>query len=318
MIKKLHRFDKWSEFMENAIHGNHNMILRDNECQSRMDEWAETNPWSGCHSFDEALEWLKDGWQDGLDRLKMFQKGIPPDLFDCVMPVKEFKPELQHLVAGGSVDIAAHLTGATPNVFLGEVIPIEQGQQVVKGRKLQTVYVNIGNLSTYTSASYFARGAYTYALIDHMENCGYSCEVWCVQASLCRDNHDLASFIYVKVKEFGELMDPNKTAIALCSAFMMRRFIFSIKEQGDDEMIREIVCKGYGRSFSPSLESVTLPEDKAIHPLYIDIVNEEDPSVILSKFRHSLQVHIEQEFEANPDGNTDPGASNNPTPNLGN
>ena len=275
--------------METVTKGKANPTVK--ECTSKRDEHGKTIPWSGAHSFTEALSYLKDGWKDGIHRLKEFQKGIPPDLYDCIMPVKEYKPELQHGIAGGTLDIGTYLTGATPDNFIKEVIPHDDGKQIVKGRKLQTVYMNIANSSCMDEKAFFYRGAYTFSMVEHLENCGYSVELWVVNC--VKDwNKTIQQFTYTKVKEFGELFDTNKLAISLCSNFMLRRFIFSIQEQGDDEEIRDIQRGAYGCPCSPTIDYVALPEDMDLNPMWIGTVNESDPVQMLERFRKILDEHV--------------------------
>jgi len=290
---KIHRHDSWSEFMEVVKHGKPNPIC--SELSSRRDEWAQTKPWSGAHDFNEALRWLEKGWEEGITRLKNFQRGIPPELFDCVMPIKDYKPELRHDVAGGAVDIAAHLTGATPETFVTEKAPIEDGAQITTGRKLQSVYFNISNSCFTDENAFFYRGAYTFAMIEHMENCGYSVELWIINnvSDMYNPGEGLRQRIYVKAKEFGELFDTNKLAIALCSNFMLRRFMFSIQEQGDDEEIKRIQREAYGTpQGEDKVEDVALPEDMDLNPIWIGVVNQSDPATMLEVFRKILDRFV--------------------------
>lgn len=293
MNKKIHRFDKWSEFIDNAINGKHNPIIEQSYCRSRQDEWSQSTPWSGAHSFEEALEYLRKGWQDGIQRLKEFQKTIPNDLFDCIMPIRDYKPEQRHMISGGGLDVAAHLSGATPETFIGEIIQHDEGSQIVQGRKLQTVYYNITNSSMMNEAAFFYRGAYTFSMIEHLENCGYSVELWAVNYVTGGPIHQQ---VFVKVKEFSELFDLNKLAISLCSAFMLRRFVFSIVEQGDNDEIKYIQQKSYGIPVNNALlHDVALPEDMDLNPIWISTVNQSDPQQMLKEFRRLLDLHVNQQ-----------------------
>lgn len=284
------RCDKWAEFMDNAINGRHNPQVGTIPT-SRRPEW-DTKPWSGAESFDVALEYLTKGWDNGIKRLKGFQQGIPPDLFDNIMPVKDYKPEMRHIISGGGVDVAAHLSGATPEVFIGEVVPHDDGTVIEKGRKLQTVYMNITNSSSMSEAAFFYRGAYTFTLIEHLENCGYSVELWVFNYV---QHGDQFMKIYVKVKEFGELFDYNKLAISMCSAFMLRRFMFSIMEQSPNSHISCVTDGSYGspKRCQDSSSEVILPEDMDLHPMFIGTTNQEDPQEMLVEFKKILKTHLE-------------------------
>src|SRR5882672_4570468 len=170
-----HRFDTWSEFMEAVTNGKRNPLAANKSQESNHSRW------SGTTTFQEALDHLYNGWTEGLQCIRALQRELPTDLFDCVMPVKDYKPELQHKIAGGIIDVPTVLTGATPENFIQEVTPLESSANVVSGRKLITLYYNISNNSGMMEDAFFYRGAYTFLLVEHLENCGYSVEVWAVE-----------------------------------------------------------------------------------------------------------------------------------------
>ncbi len=284
-MKYIHRFDKWSEFMDKVKHGKPNPLYNPNDGSKDITE----PKWSGSSTYEEAIKMTEEGWSEGITKLSEFQRTLPSDIFDSVMPVREYKPELHHTIGGGSVDVAAHLSGATPETFIGERPP-EGSTQITHGRKLQTIYINIGGLSNISPEALFYNGAYTYSLVEHLENCGYSCEVWLVNTN--RGQNDAVMFFYCKAKEFGEMFETNKLAVGMCSAFMFRRFVFFIKECGVDGEIRDIVECSHGASYKETIDNIVLPEDIDLNPMWISMVNENNPEQMLKKFRKILDDHL--------------------------
>lgn len=280
-MKYRHVYSTWGEFitaMKEPTHNEHAVI---DSRELHEDNWT-TRTW------DEALGYLTGGWKTGLDRLTEFKREIPSDIFETIMPVQDYKPELRHNIAGGVVDINAYLSGATPETFLSEHRS-EEGEKV-QGKKLKTLYVNVSNSSGMPENAFFYRGALSYHLIEHLEACGYSCEVWAAQWVTGKQS-DIQQCL-IKVKEFGELFDNNKLAIALASSFMLRRFIFAIQEKGCDREVTNVSnhYKGIPVMNGPAHE-IVMPEDMDLNPLWIGTVNECNKDDMIKKFQTILKQH---------------------------
>lgn len=276
----------WTEFLELVTKG------KRPSCRNPSSLRIDSGTWAGTSSMQEALDHLTKGWSGGIDQLRKLQEDIPADLFDGIMPPKEFKPEMTHTIAGGTLDVAAHLSGATPEVFIAEQVLADSDATIVKGRKLQTIYVNIGNTAGYSVEAFMHRGCYIYSLVEHMENCGYSTEVWAISSNIGAGACE--QFIRVKVKEFGELLDPNKLVCSLCSAFMFRRFIFAIMEMQSAEEVRHLGADGssYGRTFSPTIEQACINKEDQLDSLLVNVVNTEDPQQIGDAVKKILSDHL--------------------------
>jgi len=276
-----HIFHSWSEFVDQVEHGERT------EPRSYLSLYSEYDDWAGA-SLQQALRYCHDGWPVGIAKIRELQRTLPPDLFDCVMPVTEYKPELRHQIAGGVIDVAAHLSGATPETFIAEQVPIDGGD-TKRGNKVQSIYCNIRNNSDMDENAFFYRGAYTYLMIEHMEQCGYSTEVYTV--SPC-EGSGMRCVTYIKVKEFGELFDTNKLAIALCSSYMCRRLGLVIEEMYPTEERKQLGFENYGCYGIPimlSHSTVTLPFDSNLNPIWISSLNQDDPTRMLAEFRRLLR-----------------------------
>lgn len=298
----IHKFPTWEEFMRELTTGKRTMPEHEN---ASLDNRSEIVQWAG-GTLDEAIGYLQNGWKRGLDRIREVQRKLPPNIFDCVMPMKDYKPELKHSIAGGVIDMGAHLSGATPETFITEERPIDEGK-ITKGSKLQTIYLNITNSCFTDEDAFFYRGAYTFLLAEHMENCGYSCEIWVMNVISSRgglgqffnleEKRSNKQLTYIKVKEFGELFDTNKLVTSLCSNFFYRRCVFALLEMYsvEERQMFGITRKdGYGLPISNApIQDITLPEDQDLNPLWINTINTSDEKAMLEKFQDILKKHLE-------------------------
>lgn len=287
-----HKYSTWAEFMTAVTTGQRSPAS--NTTSQR--EYYESDPWSGTNTFAKSLRHLNEGWKEGLSRIEEVRRRLPSDLFDGIMPVKDYKPELRHQIAGGTIDVVAHIVGASPETFIAEVAPINDEGPIKTGRRLQTIYYSMGNSSFTDKEAFFWRGAYTYLMVEHMENCGFSVELWGLNnvTGSVFGGAGHAQRIYVKIKEFGELFNNNKLAVALGSSFMLRRYIFALMEQytTPDEIAITHGAYGYPVS-SANVEDIVLSEDADLNPLFINTVNVSEPSKMLEEFRGILKRHLE-------------------------
>jgi len=287
-----HVIDTWYEFLDTIKNykPNPGADYTDGRASQRNED-GETIPWSGAHNWKEALNFLDKGWQEGLDQIKRIQENqIPPDLFDCIMPIEDYKPHMKHQIAGGTLDVGQFVTGASPENFVAEVVDHEASEKV-KGKKLITIYIQSFNSCCMGYDAFMYRGAYTYSMIEHLENCGYSVELWTVHYCMAGrySNTPQTQKIYIKVKEFGELFDTNKLAISLCSPFYMRRFIFALQESFEDiGEVNAAVQNAYCYPATGNVEDVALPEDLDINPLWIPLQNIGSPEQTLELYKKLL------------------------------
>lgn len=281
----------WTEFIE-ALH---DANKQRNPKANNTSQSTQDSDWYGTYTYEQALEHLVKGWQTGLDRIRELRSTIPSDMYDAIMPVEDYKPEQRHQIAGGTLDVGSYITGASPENFIAEVIPHE-AQDIVQGKKLITIYIQAHNSCHCSADAFFFRGLYTYYLIEHLENCGYSVEFW----NVFTNNHEHGmnnkwpeQKIYVKVKEFGELFDTNKLAVTLCSQFYLRRYIFALMETYSDD---EVKCTQDGYGYIPNknkIEDVVLSEDADLNPLWIPFINIGESDKMLKEYKKVLQDYTE-------------------------
>lgn len=304
--KYIHKFDSWGEFIGRVRqpvrlkphdhvstkpdHGTPMGLAQLIALLNNTPSPYQDSSWYDSKTYDEAISFLEKGWDDGLQQLEAIIKTIPSNIFDSIMPVQDYKPESVHQMAGGTVDVVEHIVGASPLTFVGEQVS-DNAEQIVKGRKLKTLYIQIHGDAGVSKQGFMFRGAYNFALIEHLENCGYSVEVWAFDPSTRGLNGAFVQTTYVKVKEFGELLDKNKIAIALASRFMARRFLFALQECYPMEE-QERLGDSYGRCATVEFDDILLPEDRDINPLFVNITCDSNPDSIKTKFLKVLEDHV--------------------------
>lgn len=276
VTKHKHINDSWSGFIDSITTLKSRSFV--NSSQREYSKY-DPEPWAGTHTYGETLELLAKGWQRGLDRIEELRRTLPPTCFDSVMPVEGYKPELRHTVAGGVLDVATYLSGASPETFISEVR--NNDEAITGGRQLLSIYCNGATSCHLDEDAFFYRGAYTYLLVEHLEKCGYSVELWHV-SSVTVDY--VQQDIYTKVKEFGELFDNNKLAIALASSFMLRRLIFKLQESCGVES-EYITNYSYGRPNTQNVE--TMPGDN--NALFVNFVNISDKNSAFELFQNTIK-----------------------------
>jgi hypothetical protein len=147
--------------------------------------------------------------------------------------------------------------------------------------------------------AFLYKGAYTYALIEHLEACGYSVELWVY--IMTSDNMYTPQNIlkmYVKVKEFAELLDTNKIACSVAGVFAFRRFFFSLMEQLTPAQCQTfgVPNDGYSYPYIHKWQDATLPEDMELNPLVITTTNMPDKDAILNDFKLQLKNNLDARF----------------------
>lgn len=285
-------YHTWAEFMEKVQRG------------KRTTGWTESLErgnagWNGTYSMEEALNHLKGGLHQGMDTIERHRQHIPTNLFDLIMPQKDFTPELQHVIAGGTVDVAAHLSGATPLTFISEVTPQDPNTHTKRGSRLKTIYVNITNSANVNIEMFMERGALIWLLVEHLEKCGFSTQVWCF-ISLSLEHRavygttpESKAVNLIKVKDFSEPFDLNKMAISLCSAFMFRRFGFALMEMATTDYEKRVLSTNYGYPVvGDNGEDVIVPEDKNLYPLYFNTANIYNAEAMRRYFKKQLENHL--------------------------
>lgn len=164
---------------------------------------------SGTASMSEAVKIARQGWGEGVDRaLDMI------DRLSLANPrVRRRKPSL----AGGVVNVGRMLSGDPAHMVRRPKQP---------GTKVVTFFVEAGCSGVINASTMAHRAAAIGAMIDIMEQVGYSCTVVATDTSLGHD--DRAKYqLTVTVKESGERLNLSDLMFALGHPSFLRRLSFA-------------------------------------------------------------------------------------------
>lgn len=210
-------------------------LLNEKSRNSRMvsDERTE---FTGTTSFDEAYTLATKGWEEGNLLYKKYQYLLPEKLLQSILPVEDFTTKWEPTIAGGAIDMATAVKDAGPLQFWQE---IDDEIGVRQGRNIQRIVVN-GIVPYYSEPEIMIiRGMLVYAAVEHLETLGYSVEV-AVESTVAGKKTGCLITIPVKIKDFQELLNPNKLLFAMCHPSYLRRIMFGVMETLPKNLLGEL------------------------------------------------------------------------------
>jgi len=206
--------------------------------------------WAGTATYAEAMDLTRKGWADGLKDIKDLSEKIW-----SVVGQEIQKTSFFYDVAGCQPDIDRYLAGEPENMIQF----VSEKEQAGKG-KIVKVFVNNVASSGITTAAMFGRGAAVVALVDALENLGFSCEVMTADAiaSTWRGDKEILQY-EVMLKRAGQSLDLDRLAFALAHPCWLRRLVFCAMEQESPEIRRMF---GVGANYGCPAESRGLTSDE--------------------------------------------------------
>jgi len=182
---------------------------------------ADGTFWSGTETFEDAMRLARDGWPEGLARVKDMAESIW-NVIGQQMP----RVDIQYDVAGAFADVDRFLTGEPE-----DMIQFVEDENVLGRGKVVKVWVNMSASAGVSTRTIFCRGAAVVALVDALEKLGYSCEIIVSAASSPGWNGDREVLQYdVCLRKAGDPLDLDRLAFALANSAWLRRLVFSAKE----------------------------------------------------------------------------------------
>lgn len=181
----------------------------DQRTDDRRQGWANGNePFHGSASMSEALDLARNGWQEGLTAALEVMERLALDN----PRVKRRKPAL----AGGAVNVGRMLSGDPAHMICRPKQP---------GRKTVTFFVEAGCNAYISTESIIIRAAIIGAIVDMMENVGYSCSIVALDTSV----HGRTAIyqIAVQLKECGERLNLADLMFTLGHPSFLRRMSFA-------------------------------------------------------------------------------------------
>ena len=191
--------------------------------------------WYGTESFGQAMELARCGWPEGVSIIEDIAEKI-----GAVVSQQIVRPVPVYSVAGGFPDVARFLAGV-PDCML-----TFESQELTGPGKVIKVIASVGALSSVAPETIQHKGAAICALVDALESTGHRVE-------LILDSSVNGKYSWqCTIKRADEPLEMDRIAFAFAHPSMLRRLIFSLREQAPNSVLRELTGKGgLGRSCNP-------------------------------------------------------------------
>lgn len=194
---------------------------RKDERSSRKKE-GKKDPWSGTSNYKDCQELADKGWPDGLAYVEEVRKKMSRIV---ASKIKAFHPRFAD--SGDEIDIGAYVEG-DPEHWIEYHEIDEDGP----GGKILRVLVNVAVSCTVDKKYFIHRGAAVVGLLEALQNCGYSVEMTLMSTT---EHDDTVHQYEIPVKRPDEHLDGDRCAFMIIHPSILRRLIFSAKEQEETD-----------------------------------------------------------------------------------
>ncbi len=270
-IVKNTRLSSWSSPEKFASHLE--SIDPKNNWYGSGDVWQDANEhFSGVSTIAEALDMCRNGWKDGgetIERTRSYIHALNPTL-----P----KP-IRYAIAGSTPNVPRAVAGNILNMRAPE-----EGKS--SKRKIITILYNVCQSCMVPKEVITNKAAVTAALIDVIEEQGFSCEVIVVSMTKAGQLHD---YLSIMVKESHHPVDTNRLAFCLGHSAMFRVLCFA-DWQSDPYCSPLGPGLGYASSTHPSKELT----DRFIYTLASNRHNSDKFKDIDTAAKEGVQCLIEE------------------------
>jgi hypothetical protein len=195
--------------------------------------YRSRDAWYGTPTFEAAMRQARFGWPEGLEQIAPISNAVNEAVAQRAMT----RQETFYATSGAVVDIGRY-TGGEPECMMNFV------EDVAVGRKILTIRVNVSASCCNEAHRLFNRGAAVIALVDLLEQNGFSCEIIAFDTTVWN-----GSFYTVEapLKVCGYPIDRDRLAFGLCSPSFLRRVLFSVEEREPADVRRAFDIGGcYG------------------------------------------------------------------------
>lgn len=181
-------------------------------------------------TFDEALEALKYGWEDGRSQLESKVK----ELNLKTNEVKRLKYEYD--VVGGNACVPRYLQRIPTNMI--------KSNMVAKETKIINIYKTFPYISTISADIILEDAAKTVLIVDKLEKLGYKVNLYI--AKLNEDFKNKVQFgVRVKIKDAKMKLNLKKISFCIINPDMQRRMFWRLIEL-DPDFIEPLAAYGRG------------------------------------------------------------------------
>lgn len=169
-----------------------------------------TGSFYGTYDMQEAINLARNGWSEGIE--------IADKIANMITIEHAQQKRRSYSVAGGGVSIGRLLAGN----------PAHMRKRIKKaGSRNIRLFIQNNGLYNITSETLIIRGALCCAIIDILENNGYSCELIAVTTDYFTHRSKPSEHLTVKLKQSGEKISISDVAFAIGHPAYFRRFGFA-------------------------------------------------------------------------------------------
>lgn len=202
---------------------------------NRRSRHTSDSEWFGTGSWDTAIDYARNGWNDGTEMVAEFA-----DNFDAIILPGMHRQRMRHNVVGQSCNVGRLLV-SDPMCMRKRVDSADSGT----GSKIISIAVGVDFNAHIDSSTIQRRGAAVVAMINAFEHTGYRCEVTAVTGAAGDGGYTIG--YATTIKQPNQHPDIGKLAFALANSSMLRRLSFSAMETETKRVRTKIgVGDGYG------------------------------------------------------------------------
>lgn len=164
------------------------------------------------HSFDEAMDLLKHGWESGAQKLNTQLKAVKTG--------DGFKTKQFYSVAGYQCSVPRYLQGIPTNMV--------NSKRIVTKNKVVNITKDICYNAGWDADKMIKQGVKFVELVNKIESTGTRCNVYVM---LGAKNYDNKVCFKIKIKDSSQRMNIKQLAFPLAHPSMLRRILFALMER---------------------------------------------------------------------------------------
>ena len=190
--------------------------MRESNSSKKVSRKSTDLDWYGGVTWDEACSLATHGWEKGLEEIECYRVELYENIVNTI-PTQA----IAHDVSGYAVDVGAYLSN-DPACFLRRDIV----ESVAKTRIVRVV-VSLSASASVKPEIIIKRGAMICAMVDAMEQAGYSVEI---VGNEHTKSYRATSETNIVLKQSNQPLNVSCLAFCLAHPAMLRRMLFSLKE----------------------------------------------------------------------------------------
>lgn len=231
-----HKYDSLTKLLKQLKSKPYNKLLDRRASQQINFEFTQTE------NFEEAISIAESGWKKGKDIISKLTKEHE-NSFIKLFPKQDFDIQLQPSESGEIVNVNAAIQNLPESMF--HFYQDEEKLKKLQCGKMQRIIVCIACSANIDSDTIFNRGAIISSMINIMELYGFRTELWIYHGAISFNRIDTIEH-FTKIKSFDKDLDLGLLAFTTTHPSYLRRLIFALDEQENDEVIKSICKMGYG------------------------------------------------------------------------